>query len=39
MRTLDSIAGTHAKCNDSRGLNFAGGNQVKEIGTWTLIVP
>jgi hypothetical protein len=41
MPTLDSIAPTvpDAKCKDSLGINFAGGNSYREIGTWQLTVP
>jgi len=41
MSTLDSVAPTapNANCQDSRGVNFAGGNQYSVIGSWGLTVP
>ena len=40
-RFLDSNAptATNPKCKDSSGVNFAGGNPFKEIGTWSLTLP
>ncbi|HUR07362.1 MAG TPA: hypothetical protein VM347_32795 [Nonomuraea sp.] len=41
MRWLDPTApaGVLARCRDSAGINFAGGNAWKIIGTWTLPPP
>lgn len=40
-RTLDGTAptATAAKCKDSGGVNFAGGNPYAVIGTWSMTVP
>ena len=35
----DPPTATAAKCKDSTGVNFAGGNLWKEIGTWALGTP